>query len=61
MWTDYVGDIEMKNWWKTDSIEDTLGVIRWLEKDEQNVDVCHNVRFAHSRVCTICDNSDRSM
>ena len=61
MWTDYVGDIEMKNWWKTNSIEDTLGVIRWLEKGEQNVDVCHNVRFAHSSVCTICDNSDRSM
>jgi len=34
-------------------------IISWLEKDERIVDICHNVRLAHSSVYTICDNGDR--
>ena len=30
-----------------------------LEKGEQIVDICHNVRLADSSVCTICDNADK--
>jgi len=30
-----------------------------LEKDERIVNICHNVRFAHSRICTVYDNADR--
>jgi hypothetical protein len=36
-----------------------LDVIRQLEKGEQIVDICQNVRFVHSGVCTIGDNADR--
>jgi hypothetical protein len=30
-----------------------------MEKCEQIVDLCHNVRHTHSSVHTICDNADR--
>ena len=34
-------------------------MINRLEKCEQIVDICCNVRLAHSSACTICDNADR--
>jgi hypothetical protein len=35
-----------------------LDVINWLEKGKRIVDVCCNVRLAHSTICAICDNDD---
>jgi len=40
-------------------IEEKLGVINCLEKGEQTVDICHNVRLAYGSIHTICDNADR--
>jgi hypothetical protein len=51
--------IQVKNLWKTIGIEEKLHVISWLEKGEWIVDICRNVRLAHSSVHTICDNADR--
>ena len=51
--------IQVKNWWKTVSIEEKLGEISWLEKGEQIVDSCHNITCPHISVCTIADNADR--
>jgi len=50
--------IQEKDWWKTISIEERLDVVSRLEKGERIVDLCHNVRFAHSSVRTIQDNAD---
>jgi hypothetical protein len=36
--------------------EEKLNVTRQLEKGEQIVDICHNVRFTHSSIHTIPDN-----
>jgi hypothetical protein len=43
-----------KKWRKTINFEETLK----HEKREQSPDVCHNVRFAHSSIHKIPDNSD---
>jgi hypothetical protein len=51
--------IQVKNRQKTVSIEEKLDVISRLEKGERIVDVCHNVRLAHSSICTIRDNVDK--
>jgi hypothetical protein len=51
--------IEMKNQWKTISIEEKLDVISWIEKAERIIDICRNVSFTHSSVCTSCDIADR--
>jgi len=42
--------IQMKNWRKTIQDEEKLEVICLLEKGEQIVDICHNIRLAHSSV-----------
>jgi hypothetical protein len=42
--------IHVKNQWKIFSIEEELHLISWLEKSEQIVHVCCNVRLAHSVV-----------
>jgi len=39
-------------------IEEKLGIINCLEKGEQIVDICHNVRLAYGSVHTIRDNAD---
>ena len=44
-----------KKWQKTINFEETLE----HEKREQSADVCCNVRFAHSSIHTIPNNSDR--
>jgi hypothetical protein len=44
---------------KTIGIEEKLCTISQLEEGEQFVDVCLNVRLAHSSVHTICNNADR--
>jgi hypothetical protein len=49
----------VKNWQKTISIEERLDTISQLEKGEQLVDICHNVRFDHSIICKSCNNADR--
>jgi hypothetical protein len=41
------------------TIEEKLDVISQLEKDEQSVDICCNVRQACSRIRTVCDNAAR--
>jgi len=51
--------IQVKNWRKTISIEEKLDIISWLEKGEQIVDTCCNVKLTHSSIRTICDNADR--
>jgi len=43
-----------KKWQKTINYEETLE----HEKREQGADVCRNIRFAHSSIHTIPDNSD---
>ena len=50
--------IQVKNWQKTIGTEEKLYVLSRLEKGEWIVDICHNVRLAHSSVPTICDNAD---
>jgi hypothetical protein len=45
--------IQVKNGWKTISIEEKLDIISWLEKGERTVEICCHVRLAHSRVFTI--------
>jgi hypothetical protein len=40
-------------------IEEKLDKISWLEKGEQIVDICCNVRLAHNSVYTIHDNAER--
>lgn len=44
-----------KKWRKIINFEETLE----HEKREQSADVCRNVRFTHSNIYTILDNSDR--
>ena len=50
--------IQKKNWWKTIGNEEKSDVISQPEKDEQIVDICRNVRLAHSSIHTICDNAE---
>ena len=51
--------IQVKNRWKTISIEEKLDVITRLEKGDQIVNVRRDVRLSHNTLCTICDNADR--
>jgi hypothetical protein len=51
--------IQVNNRRKTIGIDKKLQVISQLEKGEQIVDICCNVRLAHSSVYTIHDNADR--
>ena len=39
-------------------IAEKLDITCQLEKGEQIVDIWHNVRFIHSSIHTICDNTD---
>jgi hypothetical protein len=48
----------MKNWLKTVSIREKLDIINQHEKGEFIFAICHNVRFAHSNLCTVCDNAN---
>jgi hypothetical protein len=50
--------IQVKNWRKSIGIEEKLHIISWLDKGEWTVDICRNVRLAHSSVYTIHDNAD---
>ena len=51
--------IQVQNQPKTVSTEEKLDVISHLEKVNESVDICRNVRFAHISVHTIHDNVDR--
>ena len=51
--------IQGKNQRKTNGTEGKLDVISQLERGEQIVDICPNVRLTNISVCTICDNADR--
>jgi len=51
--------IQAKNQRKLNGTEGKLDVISRLERGEQMVDICPNVRLTNISVCTICDNSDR--
>ena len=51
--------IYVKNRRKTIGIEEQLHVISRPEKGERIVDICRNVRLAHSSVHTNRDNSAR--
>jgi len=51
--------IQVKELWKTINIEEALEVISQIEKGDQIVDICHNVRFIHNSVHKIHDNSER--
>jgi hypothetical protein len=51
--------IQVKNQRKTVGIEEILHVISQSEKGEEIVDICCDVRLAHSSVHTIFDNADR--
>jgi hypothetical protein len=51
--------MQVKNRQKTNSTKDKLEVLSQLEKGEQIVDICHNVRFTYSNICTIHDNTDK--
>jgi hypothetical protein len=51
--------IQVQNRQKTICIEEKLDVKANLKKGERIVNVCHNVRLAHSNVHTIRDNADR--
>jgi hypothetical protein len=50
--------IQVKSRRKPIGIEEKLHVKGWLEKGEQIVDICPNVRLSHSSIHTICDNTD---
>jgi hypothetical protein len=49
----------MKNWQQRISPEEKLDVISQLVKGEQIIGILHNVRLAHSSICTIRDNAER--
>jgi len=49
----------MKNQQKTISTEEKLDIISQLKQGDQIINICHNVRFAHSSACTICDSVNR--
>jgi hypothetical protein len=51
--------IQVKNRRKTIGIEEKLLVIMQREKGKRIVDICCNVRPAHSSIHTIHDNADR--
>jgi hypothetical protein len=51
--------VQVKNLRKSVDIEEKLDVLSLFEKGDRIVDICHNVRLAHSGVHTICDNADR--
>jgi hypothetical protein len=51
--------IKVKNKRKAISIEEKLRLQMQREKGEQIVDICHNVRLAHSIIHKICDKADR--
>jgi hypothetical protein len=51
--------IQAKNQRETYGTEEKLEVISQLERGEQMIDICRNVRLVHISVCTICDNADR--
>jgi hypothetical protein len=53
--------IQVENQRKTIHIEEKLHTIGQLEEGERIVDICHNVRLAHSSVRTIRDIVDRFM
>ena len=48
--------IKVKTWQKTIGIKGKLDIKGWLEKVEWIVDICHNVRLAHSSTYMICDS-----
>jgi hypothetical protein len=50
--------IQVKNQQKTISTGEKLVVLSRCERGERFVDICHNVRLAHSSIRTICDNVD---
>ena len=52
--------IQVQNQPKTLSTEEKLDVISQLEKVNESVDICRNVRFVHISVHTIHDNVERS-
>jgi len=52
-------EFQVKNRQKTISTEEQLDVISLLEKGAQIGDVSCNIRFTHSSVCTMRDNTDR--
>jgi len=52
--------LPVKNWQQTIRIVEKLRVTSHLVERERIVDICHNVRFAHSVVCTVGDNCDRT-
>jgi hypothetical protein len=49
----------VKNRRKKIGIEEILDVRSQLEKGEQIVDICHNVRLSHLSVPTVRNNDDR--
>ena len=51
--------VQVKNSQKTFTSEEKLYIISCLEKGEQIVYICLNVRFAYSCIHTIRDNADR--
>ena len=51
--------VQVKIRQKTIGIEEKLDVISQLDRGEQIVDKCYNVRLTHSSICAICDNADR--
>jgi hypothetical protein len=51
--------MQVKNWWKTISIEKKLDLISRLKKGEWIFDICHNVRCAVISVRTFCGNAVR--
>ena len=51
--------IQVNTQCKTVCIDDKLDVISQLEKGEQIVDICCNVRLPHSSICTIHDKAER--
>jgi len=40
----------VKSQQKSTSVEEKLGILSWLEKGAQIVDICHNVRLANNCV-----------
>jgi len=49
----------VKNHLQTISTEEKLDVISQPEKGEGIVNICCNVRFAHTSLCTVHDNAGR--
>ena len=51
--------VQMKNQQNIIGVEEKLDIISQLQKGDQIVDICRNVRLTHCSILTVYDNADK--